>query len=632
MIELAYLALLLVISIALGRRILKYIGIGFNSSLEGMVFSLPLGLSAIAYAMLFAGLLGYLYKSVLVIILALLYIALWKDVGELLRIIFSSIRNFSFNKFVRKHDIALNFYSIVIILLLLFPLMNFFLSFSPPWHFDVIAYHLAMGKIYIAAHKVVYIPYMLFSNFPSLIDTMYMVGLLLSNGILANLLGYSLGIAFLASIYKFCQRFFNERIALLSSLIFYSFPLIFMLSRTSHIDVQLAFFVFLSVYAICVYSKSKDSKWLFLSAIFSGLGISSKVFGAVAAAVIFALLVLILIRDVSKKRMDYKSAFAKSAAFCIIAFVIVMPWLLKSYFFTGNPVWPELNEIFHGKYWDEKHQQGINVMHNLRKPSLCNYLRLPWDIVTQQGKRLGNIDEDLEIGPFVLAILPLYFFVGKKDRVINSFFMLLFVYLTVWFFLSHIFRYVIYAVPLIAIISGYVIHELLKINLLSRALKLLLLFTFGFNLLFFIGANAKEFPAALGLESEDNFHSKYPGPIYDASKFANSNLPESAKILLFRDTRGYFIDRGYVWADPLTQAYIDYSNIKSEDDYYKELKRLGITHILVNNNFGWRNPLHDVITSDYRYTPEILEMKDRFLEKYTRNLYNNGDILVNELK
>ena len=182
--------------------------------------------------------------------------------------------------------------------------------------------------------------------------------------------------------------------------------------------------------------------------------------------------------------------------------------------------------------------------------------------------------------------------------------------------------------PLIAIISAYVIMELSKNRHVSKVLKVLLLFTFSFNLLFWLGGNAKEMPVAIGLETEDDFYSQHPGAIYKASKFINSNLPEDSKILLFRDTRGVFLDRDYVWGDPLYQLFINYSKFKNEDDFYEELKSIGITHILINTEFEFR----DQLVNEFRYNGKILNMTNKLLERYTTNLYDKEGIIVNELK
>ena len=263
-----------------------------------------------------------------------------------------------------------------------------------------------------------------------------------------------------------------------------------------------------------------------------------------------------------------------------------------------------------------------------RTLSVVNYIRLPWDIHTQTGSSIGNIDLDEGIGPYFLAFLPLYFVLPKKNNSINILFGLLFIYLTIWFFLSHVFRHIIVSWPPIAIISAYVIAELFKNRYISKTVKILVIFTFNFNLLILFATIAHSIPVALGLESQDHFNSKYPGSIYKASKFININLPESSKILLFRDTRGFYLNRDYVWADPLFQLYINYSKFKSEDDFYNDLRLKGITHILVNTEFEWRGQ----VVYENRYSQRILNMTDNLLKKYSTNLYEEDGILINELK
>ncbi|MBI3035991.1 glycosyltransferase family 39 protein [Candidatus Woesearchaeota archaeon] len=629
MIELLYLVFLILVSAALGQRILGFIGIKFDKELEKFIFSMPLGLAVLAYITFFIGVAGFLYKSVLMAILLLLFVFLIKDVKSALFTLFKFIKGINKKGLAKRYGIGFNFFTLVIVFLLVFILVNLIGSFVPPWHFDVIAYHLAIQKIYIRAHQIMYIPYIFYSNHPSLIDTVYLVGLLLYNGVLSNLLGYSLAAMIVLAIYSFCKRFFNSMvIGVLASMIFYSFPMVIRGTRTSHIDVQFALFVFLSLYGLFIYFQSGDKKHLVLSAIFAGFGGSSKIFGPIAAIGIFIVLGSYLLLRISKNKIQYKTVIIRTFIFCLIVGAIILPWLLKNYFFTGNPFWPAFNDIFNGEYWDSEHQKDVSGLARKRVLSITNFIRLPWDIHTQTGSAIGNIDYDEGIGPYFMAFLPLYFFLRKKHKIINILFLLLFVYLTMWFFLSHVLRHAIYSWPPIAIISAYVIAELFKNSYISKTVKVLLIFTFSFNLLILLAATAKSMPVALGLETQDHFNLKYPGSIYKASKFINSNLPENAKILLFRDTRGFYLDRDYVWADPLFQLYIDYSKFRNEDDFYKELKKIGITHILVNTEFEWRGQ----IVYEHRYSPRILSMMDHMLKKYTISLYDEDGILVNELK
>lgn len=629
MIELLYLIFLMLTSLALGQKILRLMGINLNYA-ENLVFALPLGLAVLAYFTFFIGIIGFLYKSVLMLFLFILFVLFFKDIKAILQRLFTLIKNIDSKKITKKYGIGLNFYTIVIVFLLLLVVLNFIASFVPPWHFDVLAYHLAVPKIYTQAHQIIYVPYIFYSNLPSLVDTMYLMGLLLHSGILSNLIGYSLGAVFVFAIFLFCKRFFNLKIALLAPLIFYSMPNIIRSSRTSHVDLQFALFIFLSFYALFLYFSSNSKKHLILSAVFAGFGLSSKVFGIIAVAGISVVLAYHLISRWAKKNINFKDAFLSLFIFGLIVLIIFLPWLLKNYFFTGNPVWPIFNDFFNGKNWDKSHQENLAQMTLKRTPSLVNFLRLPWDIHTQTGSRLPieNIDYEEGIGPYFLVFLPLYFFLSRKNNIINIFFIMILIFISIWFFMSYSLRYIIFSWPLIAIISAYVIVELFRNKNLAKVVQVLLTFTLIFNLAIWAATNLKGLPVVFGLQSHDEFLSRYPGSVYKASKFVNENLPLNSKILLFRDNRGFYLDRDYVWADPLFQTYIDYSKIRNEDDYYSVLKSIGVTHVIVNTEFEWRRQ----IVFEHRYSERILGMMDKFLKKYTKNLYNKDGILINELE
>ena len=631
MLEIFYFIFVLLISIALGQKILKLMGIKLPD-LEGFIFSLPLGLAILAYTTFFLGVIGLLYKSIFISILLLLFILLIKDITKIILVLFQSVKNLK--NIIKK--LRFNFFTFLLLFLLLFVVLNFIISFSPPWNVDALSYHLAVPKIYIENHQIIYLPYNYFSNFPSLVDFINLIGLLLQNGILSNLFAYALSVTLVLAIYSFCKKFFNTRIAILASLIFYSFPVVIEFVSTAYIDIQVALFIFLSIYSLFMYFTLKKNQLLILSSIFIGLGIASKIFAVIAFIGILILLIYTLFLRLAKNKLNFQNIFFKVLVFSLIVFIILMPWLIKSYFFTGNPVWPFFNDFFDGKYWDKEHQEYYSIRQLGRELSIINYIRLPWDInvQTQTDQLRRNVAEGELIGPFFMAFLPLYFFL-RKNKIVNILFFLLFVYVTMWFFLSSIVRQILFAVPLIAIISSYVIIELFKNNYLSKILKILLIFTFGFSLLVWVGGNTKDLVVAIGLETEESFYSRYVS-MYEPSKFINSNLPEDSRILLFTEWKGFFLERDYVWADPLTQVYINYSKFKNEEDYYEELKKLKITHILVNE--GFKIEIEGSIYSEHRYSRRILGLTDNLLKKYTTNLYDkinpyNGDrILINELK
>ena len=138
----------------------------------------------------------------------------------------------------------------------------------------------------------------------------------------------------------------------------------------------------------------------------------------------------------------------------------------------------------------------------------------------------------------------------------------------------------------------------------------------------------KSVPVASGLQSEEEYYSTYVGGVYKASDFVNKNVPENGKILLFRDNRGYFLSKAYLWGDPLFQTEIEYSKIKDGGQLYDVLMEKGVTYVMMNTEFDWEG----VVVHEFRYSERILGMMDDMLATYSEKIYDNGEMQVYELK
>lgn len=626
MIELLYLLFLVLLSIGIGKGALKALKVDFNG-LEEAVFAFPLGLAVLGYLCFGIGLSGYLYKEVVGGVFIVLFAVFFREIKDAV-IECSGFFKGKLEKGSWKRR-TFDFSALLVVFLVLFALANLASSFAPPRHYDVLAYHLAVPKLYIEHHRIYYIQDIFYSNLPFLIEIIYLIGLLLKNSILANLLAYAMALAFAGAVYCFCRRFFTKGVALLASAVFYSFPLVSRIASTAHIDLQYGMFTFLSLYACMVFFEKKRQNLLVLSGVFGGLGIASKVFGVVAVAGVGMLLMWFVVNGVVRGDIKIRQALVMVAIFCTIMFAVIFPWLAKNYAFTGNPVWPSFNGVFGGEGWDSGHQERLEMLINRREISISNYLLVPWDIHTQMGAERHNIGKGEGIGPYVLAFLPLYPFLKRKNRIINMFFFLILFYVSVWFFLSYFLRYMIVVLPLVAIISAYVIERLLEIGRgFGKIIKALLIFTLCFNLLIVGGMAVKSVPVASGLQSEEEYYSTYVGGVYKASDFVNKNVPENGKILLFRDNRGYFLSKAYLWGDPLFQTEIEYSKIKDGGQLYDVLMEKGVTYVMMNTEFDWEG----VVVHEFRYSERILGMMDDMLATYSEKIYDNGEMQVYELK
>ena len=113
--------------------------------------------------------------------------------------------------------------------------------------------------------------------------------------------------------------------------------------------------------------------------------------------------------------------------------------------------------------------------------------------------------------------------------------------------------------------------------------------------------------------------------IYPVCRWGNRHLPKDSKVLLFREIRGYYLDRDYVWGDPLNQSVLDYFSFRSRFDLRKRLMELGITHVLVNSNLGVYAP------SPHYYLPRFAEWMEEILRDEAVPVYREGGVFVYDL-
>ncbi len=111
---------------------------------------------------------------------------------------------------------------------------------------------------------------------------------------------------------------------------------------------------------------------------------------------------------------------------------------------------------------------------------------------------------------------------------------------------------------------------------------------------------------------------------YNVYSYINKNLPRNSGILLFREIRGYYLDRPYVRGDPINQSVIVYSKYANSLELLSRLRTLNITHVVVNEN---KYP-----PSPYYYDQHVMDLMNGLLAKYSRKIYENNGVGLYQLE
>ncbi len=614
MIEIFLFVLVFLAAFSAGSRIMQKLRINMNFY-EILIFSSAIGLGLFSYLTFLFGMLGLLYKAIFwVLIIAALFLSRKETAilfGELAEL-------FSKAKKIKGLNLFL------ILVLALFALINFIASMSPPYLWDEMMYNIAVPKLY-ALHHGIYPIYDEFrADWPSSINMLFTMSMVIGNAQLAKLFMLAYGTLLAAAIFSFSMRYFSLRASLFAAAIFYTMPMISNHISSTYTDIGVAFYIFMAFYSFYLWRDSNNDKWLFLSAVMSGLAIASKLSGLYYLIPIFFCILYKLVKDKNPMQKIIYRLFIYFA----IAFLIFSPWLVKNYLFRENPVFPFVYSTFGGKYWSAELNENFaanNFIGAVGQRTPLNFLTKFWDL-TMHSSKYGML---LGFGPIFLAFVPIIIFLGKKSKAEKFLLAYSGIAFTVWFFGPQVLRYLM-IYPMLSIVSGNAINKMLDIKKIRPIIAAVLLSTMVFNAALWYGANRAKLPYVFGFEDEQAFYSKLKDNNgYSVFKYANENLPKDSRLLLFREFRGYLSDLDYVKGDPSAQNYLDYSKISDSGQMYNELKKLGITHVFVNTKLG-EIGVHGLGQPPH-YTKEIIELMDKTLKQYGNLLYEDKGVYLYEI-
>jgi hypothetical protein len=316
--------------------------------------SLAISIGIYSYLIFALGVLGLLYKSYL-FILTILFLAgiFWLVKDTLAKDILIFFDNLKEDKIVK----------LFFFLILIQSLVNLVGALGPELGFDALWYHLALPKIFLANHRLLYLPSNLlyYSPMPKLVEMIYTASLAINSEILAKLVHFMFGVLSAIALFKLSRRYLNFRISLIVTTIFYTCLVVGWQSITAYVDLGRTFFEILAFdYFLKWRGKGKTSD-LIESAVMLGLGIATKLL-ALGSLPIY--LFLILIRFLGG---NLKKAATLSVWYVLFSLLIPAPWFLVSFIHTGNPVFPVLSGI-------------LDSSHRLTALNLTRFIKDFWNL------------------------------------------------------------------------------------------------------------------------------------------------------------------------------------------------------------------------------------------------------------
>ncbi len=608
----------LIVVMGTGNRMLRLVGRWAFNPVEEWVWSLALGW--LFWGLLASGLavekLFYLHL-LMVIGLLVLFFFIVMDRWE------SVIRCWSFSGFPNLPLL----WSISAGLIALLSLTNLL---APEMSWDAMTYQLILPKFYFLNHGFYPAQGMVPAHYPSLGQMFFSWGLLWGNDSLARSFCFLAHLGTALALVTLGTRLENVKAGWFAAMFYWAFPYLNIFSTRGYVDLFAGYYAVLGLGALILFTvkpigdssepEIKETRIFW----FLGLVALGATWGIKYNAIAFwlagaAILFLATLKNPLKKRIWI--------GMVVVPIFFFGFWALKSWAYTGNPVFPYFSNVFETFGWTDFDQKASAIKFQIE--GWDGVVKIPevlWGIFFKNYS--GAANEEISLIP--LLLLPLLWFGGKRVAWKIPLLAAILIPFFFWLVTSHQLRLISVVAALIALLLGFAYERALE-NWSSYAGSLNLFFGFYFLILAFylfqgLVQQPNPFACFLGFQSRSEFLNGVlrPKGYMQVAGDLNHVLPEDAKILILGQQNGYYLERVSIFDFDYNYPGLKRLTEKSStpESLYSQFRKNGITHILYNANsmLGTGIRVEGLGVDRFHWKPEELKNYEQFFLKYTRKM------------
>lgn len=269
------------------------------------------------------------------------------------------------------------------------------LALAPPLGWDSLFYHLPEARWYLAEGGIrplpLDVPHL---HYPCLVEMLFLWTMLLGGERAAVLLHWGYGLLLTAAVVGLSRQV-GRRAAPWAAALLVSMPMLFALASWAYTDLALATYLTLGLWSVLLWREERNRAYLVLGGASTGLALGVKYTAAPGALGLFVLVCLWAWGGPRRPLRDV-------LPFTTAALLAAAPYYLRTWAFTGNPVYPFL---FGGVRWDAWRAQWYAEAGTGIGPNVGELLALP--LTATLGVRDVNY-YDGRMGPLFLAFLPIF--------------------------------------------------------------------------------------------------------------------------------------------------------------------------------------------------------------------------------
>jgi Dolichyl-phosphate-mannose-protein mannosyltransferase len=567
MIDFGFAALLAVITLGVGKRLLDWLGQTPEHPLDAAALALPLGMGTAALAVLVLGELACLNLWGVTILLAV-----FTELGvlssiRLLRRVGASGRSFFHGGSLGRAGIG------IAVLAGLALLATAAAAVAPVTDGDALCYHLQVPKAFLIRGSVGFLPDLHETVYPLVTELLYALALEIRGPVACRGIQWFLGLALAANVTALARPTLGCR-AWWAGAVILLVPAVSNGMTAPLNDVALAAFGTAAIFAWTRLHEQPSYRAAITAGLFAGLAAGVKY----PALVLCGLLAGgIVVRGFDRRPpknpgVARPSWPALAVVYVTTAAAVGLWWYLRAYIHTGNPVFPFFRSLFGGAGLDE-------VLDPAKRPLSPAPLNLLLSIVPLSIDP-GRFDSfSHQFGPIFLLFLPALFF-ERVPRRVWVLALLGYLFLTLCMTQRQSTRFLLIALGPLSIAVAYLASVWCgRKTPASRCLLSALVLVLGFEASLAAVRARHGLSVLFRLESVAEFLARRE-PTYTVGRWAALHLPAAAR-LIGQDHRGFYIPRDYTMELAHRRRTGLGKRGESAGEIVASLIRSGFTHVML---------------------------------------------------
>ncbi len=306
-----------------------------------------LGLGILAHGLLMT-LLGFVHlltPTIAAVVTALPALIFWK-------VWLRDVITF-FKKATWKPSVRFTLIEVVFIVVIIgINLLRAFNALAPNISWDATSHHYLVPSVWLSTGRLSDLPSVIFSYYPSLAEMGMTGSMALGTDFLANLYGWIFGPLAALILIGIGARHGGELISkadkpgfnagrfagIVAAFLFTLFPGVGVQTSGGYVDLPLACWVLLTIDFLFEYKSCPTWRNIMLAGLFTGAALATKHLALIIfpGFVVYLIWVIFNAKVDATNRPNWKHLFA----FIGISLLIVLPWYIRSAWFTGNPFYP----------------------------------------------------------------------------------------------------------------------------------------------------------------------------------------------------------------------------------------------------------------------------------------------------